>query len=348
MASPGAAITTDALLLGSDLRLVLGRRELTGPAIGEALVRVEWAGVCGSDLHVLRTGAWVQSWPATLGHEIVGLVESCPGGELDPGTRVVVDSRVSCGRCAGCRQAPNLCENLGWVGEAFPGGFERHLVAPVGSLVVCPASIEAAVAVLAEPLAVAMHALSRAGGPPAGSAVLLIGYGPIGALLHLELNRRRPGTPVTVREPNQARRALAEAFGATVEWRPAGGGDPDPEAAKGHGSRLPLVIDAAGYPGSLADAVASAGNGGTVLIVALGHHPVALLPADVVERALTIVGSNGFDTELPEAVAALDAEPERYRLVITEAVTLEEAPARLAAVAAHPATGKVVIRPWQD
>ncbi len=78
-------VRTDALLLDQQLALSLGTRELPAPAPGEALVRVAWAGVCGSDLHVLETGAWVAYWPATLGHEVAGVVQDCPGGEMAPG-----------------------------------------------------------------------------------------------------------------------------------------------------------------------------------------------------------------------------------------------------------------------
>ncbi len=69
---------THALLLDRELTLRTGPRELPEPKPGEVLVRVEWAGVCGSDLHVLRTGDWVSYWPATLGHEVAGTVEHCP------------------------------------------------------------------------------------------------------------------------------------------------------------------------------------------------------------------------------------------------------------------------------
>ena len=109
------------------------------------------------------------------------------------GTVVVVDSRLPCGKCAGCQKAPSLCHNMSWLGEALPGGFARHLVVPVTSLVRCPAQLEPAIAVLAEPLAVAMHAVSRLAHRP--DDVLVLGYGPVGALVHLELVRRWPGLP---------------------------------------------------------------------------------------------------------------------------------------------------------
>ncbi len=327
---------TRALLLDEQLRLEVGWRDLSDPAAGEALVRVEHAGVCGSDLHVMATGAWVASWPATLGHEVAGVVEACPGGELATGTPVVVDSRVPCGCCAGCGRAANLCERLAWVGEALPGGFAEHLVIAASSLVVRPEALEGAIAALAEPLAVAMHAIGRATDPPGGGVLehaLVVGYGPIGALAHAELERRHPGVVVTVRERLEERRLLASAFGARVgDVAPPGGG-------------YPLVVDAAGTPAALHEAIRAAARGGCVLLVALGHHPVELLPADLAEASLSLVGCSGFAGELPGAVAELTADPDRYRPLVTEAVLLEEAPLRLAELTRRPSAGKLLVCP---
>src|SRR4051794_18152585 len=95
--------TTPAFLLERDLTMSVASRELPEPGADEALIRVEWAGLCGSDLHVMRTGAWVADWPATLGHEIYGRVEQAPpGSPLTAGTAVVADSRIPCGRCSAC------------------------------------------------------------------------------------------------------------------------------------------------------------------------------------------------------------------------------------------------------
>jgi threonine dehydrogenase-like Zn-dependent dehydrogenase len=343
VAGRGAAVKIPALLLERDLSLRLGERELPEPRPGELLLQVEWAGVCGSDLHVLRTGDWVMDWPATLGHEVAGRVAASPGGELAAGTLVVVDSRVPCGTCPGCATGPHLCERLAWFGEACPGGFESHVLVPADRVAPCPEGLEAAIAVLAEPLAVAMHAVSRSGFGSAAAAglaperVTILGYGPIGALVHLEIARRWQQVAVTVVEPVEARRELAAAFGA----EPA-------ETAGGPGRPPRLVVDAAGYPGSLPDAMAGCARGGTVVVVALGHQPEPVVPAALAERELTLAGCNGFAAELSQAVAVLAADPDRYRPLVTDAVTLDEAPRRLRELLLAPAAGKVVIRPSCD
>ena len=338
-------LTTDALLLDEHLTLRMGRRELAFPRVGEALVRVSWAGVCGSDLHVLRTGEWVAYWPATLGHEVVGVVQDCPGAEVPAGTAVVVDSRLPCRKCQACQQAAYLCENMSWLGEGQPGGFARHLVVPVTSLVPCPPQLEPAIAVLAEPLAVAMHAVSSLARRPEN--VLVLGYGPIGALVHLELARRWAGLPVSVSEIFEPRRQLALALGARLTASPSGPEDGVNTSVSGR-PLFSLVVDTAGYPQSLLEACGGAANGGTVLVVALSFDAVTMVPAELVQRALTISGSVGFDDELEDALVVLASHPDRYRPLITEAVLLEEAVERLAALSSEPSAGKVLLRPWSE
>jgi threonine dehydrogenase-like Zn-dependent dehydrogenase len=326
----------EALLLSRELSLSIGQRELPVPAHGQALVRVAWAGLCGSDLHVLRTGSWVGYWPATLGHEVYGVVEECPGGEVEVGTAVVVDSRLPCGTCPGCQVALSLCERMTWLGEAIPGGFAQYLLVPSGNLVPCPDGLEGAIAVLAEPLAVAIHAVSRLRSAPLN--VLVLGYGPVGALVHAELERRWPRVRVVVSEPVQARLELALAMGA----------EPLGEPVAGQGERFDLVVDASGHAGSFNQACLWAANGGTVLLVALCFDGAHIVPAEVVERTLTITGSVGFDDELGPALAVLASRPERYRALVTEAVLLKEVPARLGDLSSAPPAGKMLVRPWQD
>jgi len=318
---------TDALVLREDLSLALEQRVLSSTPLGSALIAVEYAGICGSDLHVLNTGDWVTTWPAILGHEIIGIVEDCPGGEFSTGDRVVVDSRVPCNGCLGCQTAANLCENLAWVGEIVPGGYQRHTVLDVGLLHLCPPELDARVGVLAEPLAVAMHGVSRLREIP--PAALILGYGPIGALVHSELSRLRPDCVITVREPNSDRRQLAEACGATLT---------------SESTRWPLVVDAAGYATSISDAIDLTAHGGSILAIAIPHTSTQIDAQGLVERSISLIGSVGFNDELAQAITSLNDNPDHYRALVTEEVPLALAADRLRTMPTRPAAGKVVIQ----
>jgi threonine dehydrogenase-like Zn-dependent dehydrogenase len=330
-----SAIETPALLLERDLSMHVGSRSLAAPAADEALVRVRWAGLCGSDLHVMRTGDWVREWPATLGHEIYGTIESAPPGSgLSAGQGVVADSRVPCGHCAYCASSqPELCVGVEFVGEVRPGGFAGLCVLPAALLHPVPRELEGATASLSEPLAVVLHGISRLRVEPRN--VLVLGHGPIGSLTNIELRRQFPSIDIDVAEPTTLRAQLARALGSrTVE-----------SARELGAAAYDTVIDAAGYGGSLSDAIGACAPRGQVLLLSLGHSEASIKPADLVERAITVVGSNAFVSELPDAIGLLAAERWRYEPVITDAISLGELPALARAQLERPDAIKVVVCP---
>ena len=322
--------TTTALLLGEDLALTVGTREL--PVVGDrdVLIDVQWAGICGSDLHVLRSGDWVAYWPATLGHEVVGRVRTSRHPDLEPGDRVVADSRIPTQMVDGQWRSDRLAKDMQWLGEARPGGFAHAMVLPGDSVFRVPGHLDSVDAVLAEPLAVVMCAVDQvAVEAPAG--VLVLGYGPIGALAHADMSRRWPQARFTVVEPNAQRAALAHVQGARVVTSV---GD----------DVFEVVVDAAGYPGSLTAAVEAADHGAAVLLIALAHAPSTLLPSTIVERSLRIVGSVGFDDHhVTDALTALADDPGRFNPIVSHRLELAEVPAFLAAGGIREAN-KVLIR----
>ena len=334
--APISLLSTPALLLDRDLTLGIGERDLPRPASDEALLRVRWAGVCGSDLHVVRTGDWVQAWPATLGHEICGTVEiTSPDSELQPGDVVVSDSRVPCGACPPCVEGDSdRCEAVGFVGEVRPGGFARHCVLPTKLLHRVPVPLmDSAAAVLSEPLAVALHAISLLRSEP--REVVVIGHGPVGALTHIELRRQFPDAIVDVAEPTELRASLARALGAKTFS----------SVRELTGQRYDTVIDAAGYADSLSESVLFVRPRGQILLLAISRRPVEVTPAELVEAEICVLGSNAFTGELPEAIALLAAETWRYEPVITDAVSLAELPAVIRRQLARPEAIKVVVCP---
>jgi len=330
-----SAATPIAVELDRDLRMAVVERPATEPGPAEVLVRVEWAGLCGSDLHVIASGAWVRRWPAVLGHELCGIVEAAGrDAGIAVGTRVVADSRVPCGECAACRAGePGACAEPAFVGEALPGGFATYCRLPASLAHRVPDGLDPATAVLAEPLAVALHALGHVARTP--GRVLVLGHGPIGALLHIEARRRWPAAEVAVTEPAPLRAQLAAALGARVV----------PRADRLAGERFDLVVDAAGYAGSLADAIAAAAPAADLLLVALSEHPVPVTPIAIAERRLRLTGCNAFVDELPEAIERLAAEGWRYRPVVTDAIALTELPAVAAHQLERPDAVKVLVRP---
>lgn len=294
--------------------------EPPAPARGEVVVRVEAAGICGSDVHNFITGRWLPDRPTVPGHEFAGtVVAGGDGATVTAGTRVVADSRVPCGVCVTCREGrPHLCPSIGYVGEVCDGGFgplvllRADLVVPLGDQAVDPVA-----AAMAEPLAVALHAVNRLD-PEPGAPVVVAGAGPIGALASLVLRRRGLG-PVSIADLNADRLgAVAEICGATPVALD-GSGD-------GQGDRPAYALDTTGATSVAAGLLHRVAAGGRIASVGIFHGHARLDLNRLVEGEVDWRGVASFADELPDAVAMLPDVQAELRTLAGDTIGLADVP----------------------
>ncbi|GAB3089357.1 L-idonate 5-dehydrogenase [Isoptericola nanjingensis] len=318
------------------------------PGPDEVLLAVEWGGVCGSDLSYWRngvSGTAVLRVPLVLGHEIAGhVVATGPGVDrVDVGLRAAVHPATPVGdeplpaRLAG---RTNLHARVRYLGSAAfdphtDGGFAERVVVRADQLRPLPDGVSTQHGALAEPLAVAMHAVARAG-DLRGRQVLVNGCGPIGALV-VAAARRAGAARIVAADVASASAAVASRMGAD-DVRVLSEGDALPEDVE-------VVIEASGAPGALAGVLRATARGGT--LVQVGNLPggeVTAALGDLVTREITWVGSYRFIDEITDAIdamaAGLDVSP-----VVSHVFDVEEAEKALA-VAADRSTGssKVMLR----
>jgi L-idonate 5-dehydrogenase len=279
------------------------------PAPDETLVRIAYGGICGSDLHYWRHGAVGESIlraPMVLGHEIVGKVEAAATDGSGPatGTPVAVHPATP-GPGDGSRyplDRPNLSPGCTYLGSAarFPhtdGAFAERVVLPARMLRPLPDGVSLRRATLAEPAAVAWHAVARAGAV-AGRTAMVVGCGPIGALA-VGVLRRAGAAEIVAVDLHERPLAIATAVGAT---RTLHAGDADAIAAVA----ADVVLECSGNPRGLASAVRGAVRGGRVVMVGLlppGEQPALISLA--ITRELELVGSFRFNAEIDAVLAAL-------------------------------------------
>ncbi|WP_426239429.1 zinc-dependent alcohol dehydrogenase [Pararhizobium sp. DWP1-1-3] len=317
--------------------------DIPGPlAPGWVRVAVTAAGICGSDIHNFRTGQWITRSPSVAGHEFAGVVTEVGAGvrTFTVGDTVVADSRFWCGECPACQNGRhNICDHLGFVGEICDGGFAEQTALPERLLVRYDPALDPAIAAMAEPLAVALHAVHRQA-VPAGEPVLVIGCGPIGGLAALLLSRLHDG-PVLVCDRNADRAGLvARATGAlsvTLDTESLG----DVLC----GRVLRYALDATGHIDVLMRAIVLLGGGGSLSLVGITHGRVELDPNTLVEREIALIGCHAFTDELPEAVALLPGLAPALVKLIDREITIDAVPQAYERLLAGNVTGlKTIVR----
>jgi L-iditol 2-dehydrogenase len=290
------------------------------PGPDEVLVRIEAATTCGTDVKTWRRGhPTISAYPARFGHEMAGV-------RVDTGERVLVGDSVPCGACRACAAGrPQICRDMRWV----MGGFAELIAAPEAALHAVPDGLELAGAAMAEPLAAAVHAVSRAPARPIAPDAGVLGGGPMGLMLAAVLLAE--GRTVTVADRHAERRAQAEAMGAMTAERLA---DHD------------VVFEAVGRPEAWRAAVEACAPGGCALMVggcASGTDaPLPTRPLHYDE--IDVRGAFHHDRdEVDRALALLAGGALDWRTLATDPIALDDLERALATGNEGPARKWVVV-----
>jgi (R,R)-butanediol dehydrogenase / meso-butanediol dehydrogenase / diacetyl reductase len=306
-----------------DVRLADADEPVLRPAT--AIVEVAFCGLCGTDVHeythgpvMIRTGPHPlsgQAPPVVLGHEFSGRIAAIDGGPpgLAVGTRVVADPCLRCGTCRWCQRGEyHICARGGSLGLAADGGFARYVRVPVVQLHAVPDAVSDEQAALAEPLAVGLHAATRAGVTP-GDNVLVLGAGPIG-LAALIGARIAGAAAVFVSEPNAARARLAWAMGATEVLDPSAADVRAAVFARTGRIGPDAVIDGTGRPDAIGLGLRTLRRGGRMAVAGISPSELSVDLRQLVLFERTIAGSLGYNFDIPRvldlmAAGRIDAAP---------------------------------------
>jgi L-idonate 5-dehydrogenase len=324
-----------------DLRI----EEMGPPLLGEhdALVEIAFGGICGSDLHYWRSGAVGDSVirePLLLGHEVVGTVRRAAADNSGPavGTRVAVHPGTTGGTARYPIGRPNLSSGSTYLGSAAqtphtPGAFARFVGLPTRMLRSLPESLSLRDAAIVEPTSVAWHAVLQAGAV-AGRRVLVVGAGPIGALVVAVLAAVGVAEIVVVdvhAEPLLRVRALGADRTMLAN---------DPAI---HDIDADITFEASGSPHGLASAINGTTRAGRVVMVGMpprGEQPALL--SLVVTRELQLVGSFRFTDEIDDVILAMAERQLVADAIVTHVFAIADA-LNAFEIALDPTSGKVLI-----
>jgi (R,R)-butanediol dehydrogenase/meso-butanediol dehydrogenase/diacetyl reductase len=303
----------------------------TGPCVpvppgpGQVQIRVQFCGICGTDLHLFH-GAMAHrlTLPHVMGHEMAGIVAAVGAGidQYQPGDRVTVRPLDPCGQCPACQAGhSHICHNLKFIGIDTPGALQGLWTVPAHTLHRLPESLSLRQGAMVEPIAVACHDV-RMGEVRAGENAVVIGGGPIGVLIALVAQAR--GAQVTMAEVNPFRVQLARQLGidavnpketdlvALVNERTSGAG-------------ADVVFEVSGSPAGSEMMTRLPRTRGRIVVVAIYAEPAKVDLFRFFWRELKLTGARVYeaeDFEMAIQLAASGSLP--LEKLITNVVPLDQ------------------------
>ncbi len=289
----------------------------------DVLIQVHAAGICGTDIHILK-GEYEAQYPLIPGHEFSGVVAGVGDRvtRYKTGDRVTADPNIPCNRCPACqRNEPNQCHHLTAVGVTRDGAFAEYIVVPEGNVFPI-GDMSFAAAALVEPLACVAWGLERVHITP-GASALIFGAGPMGCLLAQAI-RYRGASKVIVSDIVPHRLALVAELGATETILA------DEKQAKRLKAIEPggfdLVVDATGIPQVLEDAFGYLRPRGTLWVFGVTPRDsrISFMPYDVFRKDLTIIGSFAVNRTFQASIAMIESGMVKVEPLISHVLPLKD------------------------
>jgi len=325
--------------------------EVPEPTVGptDVLIRVQHAGVCGTDLHIAEWDEWAQSRihpPVVVGHEFAGEIVSVGGevpAELKVGQLVTAEGHIVCGHCRQCRMGDgHICRNTRIIGVDRDGAFAEYIAMPSGNVMGLD-GIPTTTGAIMDPLGNAFHTVLT-GGAVSGSTVLVLGCGPIGCFA-VGIARAAGAAKVVASDINPKRLELARRMGAHAVLNATKENVPARVAELTQGEGADLVCEMSGHPDAIRQAFSCVRLGGRINLLGLPKGEVPLkLSNDLIFKGVTVYGVIGrrmFETwhQMQRFLSSglLDPTP-----VVTHTFPLEAINDALEAIRSG-AAGKVIL-----
>ncbi|MGG0288853.1 2,3-butanediol dehydrogenase [Peribacillus butanolivorans] len=302
---------------------------------GEVKLKVEWCGICGSDLHEYTAGPIFipaetphplsgDKAPIVMGHEFSGKVIEIGEGvtKVQAGDRVVVEPIYSCGECDACKQGKyNLCNKLGFYGLAGGGGgFSEFTSVPEHMLHKLPETVSYEQGALVEPSAVALHAVKQSK-LQVGDKAAVFGTGPIG-LLVIEALKAAGAAEIYAVELSEQRRQKAEELGA-IAIDP-NNGDVVEQIQKLSNGGADVAYEVTGVPPVLTQAINSTKFNGETMIVSIFEKEAPIHPQNIVLKERTVTGIIGYRDVFPAVISLMAQGYFPADKLVTKRITLDE------------------------
>ncbi len=306
-------------------------KEVPVPAVGpgEIEIQVSACGVCGSDVHMWKSGkGWAEfDGDFWMGHEFCGVVTNPGNSNFKKGDRVVFWANLYCGKCDMCQAGQEqLCREVNgtnYIGFVCNGAYAEYYVGRASNAYLLPDTVSDTAASLMDPLMVAYHAIRRSG-MKLHDKVLVAGSGIIGQMLG-ELAKKAGASYVAMSKISDVKTQRAREIGIFDEY--FDGNDPQREKVlkEASGGGFDIVFEAVGDASALAACIDGVRPGGKIVMIGNSVEPeISFAMNRAVLQEITLLGSVSCTRKEFEETIDLIAggliDPEKY---VTEVLPLE-------------------------
>lgn len=282
--------------------LEIQQREIPQPGSDEVSIRIKYAGICGSDVHIYRGHNAFVRYPRVIGHEFYGVIDrvGCNVQQSRVGQYVVVDPVINCGQCYPCSVGrPNVCLNLQVIGVHRDGGFSEYACVPAINAYAIPDSIPAYQAALVEPFSIAANITAQLN-PTLHDRALVYGAGPMGLAAVQVLKAVYGVAHLVVTDRLQSRLERAVKSGADVVINNVNNNLQ--KYFDESGLAPTLIIDAACHPAILQQAIELASPAGRVGIMGFSDDECVVRQRYITSKELSIFSSRLNSARFPQVI----------------------------------------------
>jgi len=338
------------MLMNAAVSTAIGRIEIQQvekpvPFSGEALIKVHYCGICGSDLAGFQYGDPYAAFPHVFGHEASGEIAELgsPSDQLKAGDRVVYDISRACGECRACKEGrTGHCSNFRLIGGHLPGAFAQYVKVPYRNIYKLPDDMPYELGAICEPYTVASRACMRAE-IKKGDNILILGAGSI-ALCVIALAKELGGN-VFVATRKDSRLERAKMFGPDILINTEKEDMFKRIMQLTDGEGCNVIIDATGVKSVIEDAERYISPGGHLVILGTCTEHVSFNAFNILLKEIKIIGSKHSSGQYPAIIDALYRGKLHGDKYVTDVFPYERAQEAVEyAIANAGVCGKVLLR----
>ncbi len=306
--------------------------EVPIPSVGasEVLIRVEKAGICGTDQHIYNWDKWAQSRvkpPRIVGHEFMGTVSEVGAAvaSIAVGERVCAEGHITCGVCLLCRTGEaHICEHVRIIGVDRDGAFADFIAIPQSNVWRLDPAVPDEFAAVFDPLGNAVHTVMAAG--VSAKSIAITGVGSIG-LMAIPVARAAGAASVIAIDVNEKKLELAASVGADATFLATDENLVDEVLRRTNGDGVDVLLEMSGSGAAIDLGLAMVRNGGRAALLGIPNDNVSINLAErIIFKGLTVLGINGrkmfetwYQTQALVKSGRLDLRP-----IITHVLPFEE------------------------